>query len=165
MSNSADRQRLLADVLAEAEQAGFRERLLDETLCLARQRLRIRCLLRTSAALAAVGVLGLAAWRLAAPHPSAARPQAAGFESVHTMPMPAGAVVRTRPLAAGCFTTTIAYTDAVHTTPTSGRFGSIDDAELLALLGPQPAALVRSGPRSERLFLVGAGDEDSLPLN
>ena len=165
MKHASDRERLLAEVLAEAEPTGFREALLGETLRLVGRRRRVRHLQRTGAALVVLGLLGTFAWRSVRPgHAVVARPMAS-FTDVRTAPLPAAAIVRTQPLAGDLIVRSVASVAVVHTTPNSGHFRNINDEELLALVAPRPAALVRVGPHEEKLIFVNPGDQKDFPVN
>jgi hypothetical protein len=156
---------LLADVLAEAEPTGFREALLGETLRLAGSRRRTRRYRRASAALVVLGLLGTLAWQFLLPGHGRITPNAASYANVRTEPLPPGAIVRTQPFALDRIVMSVASVDVIHTTPNSGRFRKIDDDELLALVAPRPAALVRVGPNSAKLIFVNPEDQKVFPLN
>jgi len=86
-----------------------------------------------------------------------------GYELVRTQPLPAGMIVVTEPLSADHLVTSVAIAEMVQTS--SGNFRVINDDELLALVAPRPAALVRFGPHSKELFFVNPADETGFPVN
>jgi hypothetical protein len=47
----------------------------------------------------------------------------------------------------------------------SGNFRVNNDDELLTLVSPRPAALVRLGPHSEQLVFANPADEKGFPVN
>jgi len=69
MNNSPDNERLLADVLAEERDPGFREVLLGQTLHLVRRQQRFRKIRRAASAVAAITGLLILTWRFV-PSPS-----------------------------------------------------------------------------------------------
>ncbi|MGD0088089.1 MAG: hypothetical protein ABSC24_13280 [Verrucomicrobiota bacterium] len=168
MNHEADNGRLLNDVLAEAPPPGFRGALLDQTLGLVRRRRRWRLTRRVAGIFAVLGLLGILVWKKNVP------PQASllvtvpkmiepGYTLIRTEPLPAGEMVTTQPLATGRF---IASAATVKTIPTgSANYRVINDHELLALLTSHPAALIQTGPHSERLIFANPVDEKGFPLN
>jgi hypothetical protein len=167
MNHEPDNEQLLADVLAEAAPTDFREALLGETLRLARQRRRWRQTRRTAALLVALGLLAVLVRQNFLPHPLAPMPAAKAkvksYELVRTQPLSAGAIVVTRSLSADQLVASVATAEMIQTS--SGNFRVINDDELLALVAPRPAALVRLGPHSEQLFFVNPADEKGFPVN
>jgi hypothetical protein len=137
---------LLSEILSEGIPAGFEETLLAETLRCAQARRRRQKVLRAGAfaALLALG-LGLV-WRQTSRNSSRPRPVAV-YQVVHTTALPANQIVRTT------FGTQI-----VRTVATRHAFQIIDDQQLLALLGPRSAKLVRIGEHSERLIFTAPPD-------
>jgi hypothetical protein len=165
MNHPADNERLLADVLADDAAAGFRAALFGETLRLARRRRRLRQARRTMAAV--VAVVGLAALIWRSLPPQAPTPQAAGrgYVLVHTQPLPAAALVKTRPFSPDRLVASVATAGIVRTTAISGQIREIGDDDLLALAAPKPVALVRRGPHEAELVFVNQEDRDSLLRN
>ena len=153
------RARLLDDVLAETAPADFRTALLGETLRLARGRRRWRQARRTSAVLAVALLLGVAVWRNLPSRGSGAGPAVAACEIVHTQPLPADAIIRTRPLGVDQWVGSIASVGVVRTTAADGMLHLLSDEELLALAAPEPAALVRVGPHAQELIFVKPAEE------
>jgi hypothetical protein len=72
-------------------------------------------------------------------------------------------IVVTEPLSADHLVASVAIAEMIQTS--SGNFRVINDDELLALVAPRPAALVRLGPHSEQLFFVNPADEKGFPVN
>jgi hypothetical protein len=167
MNHEPDNEQLLADVLAEAAPADFREGLLGETLRLACRRRRWRQTRRTAALLVALGLLGVLVRQNFQPHPLApvtvTKVKVKSYELVRTQPLSAGAIVVTRPLSADRLVASVATTEKIQTG--SGNFRVINDDELLALVASRTAALVRLGPHSERLIFANPDDERGFPID
>ena len=165
MSRATDQRRLLADVLAEAEPTGFREALLGETLRLAGSRRRARRFRRASAALVVLGLLGTLVWQFMLPGRGIFTASVTSYAEVRTGPLPPDVIVGTQPFAPDRIVMSVASVDVVRTTPNSGGFRRLNDDELLALVAPRPAALVRVGPQSAKLVFVNPDDQKDFPLN
>jgi hypothetical protein len=165
MSRSTDQRRLLADVLAEAEPTGFRAALLGETLRLAGSRRRARRLRQATTALAVLGLFGTLAWRFLLPGHGFFTPTATSCAMVRTEPLPPEAIIRTQPFAADCIVVSVASVEVIHTTPNNGKLRNLNDDELLALVAPRPAALVRVGPQSAKLIFLNPEDQKDFPVN
>ena len=167
MNHEPDNGPLLDDVLAEAAPPDFRKALLDQTLCLARRRRRRRQTRRAAALFVALGLITVLVWQSSPRRPVAPMPminaKVKSYQSVRTQPLPAGAIVATRPFSAGRFVASAATVETVQTT--AGNFRALNDDDLLALIGPRPAALVRVGPHSEELVFVNPADEKGFPVN
>src|SRR3989442_13745721 len=97
MNNSPDNERLLADVLAEESDPGSRELLLGQTLHLVRRQRRIRKIRRATSALAVIAGLLLLAWRFLPSPSNGPLASAKPYTLVHTQPLQASAIVRTKP--------------------------------------------------------------------
>ncbi len=149
-----DRNRLLADVLAELDPPGFREELLGETLRLARRRRRVRLFGRAGAALAVAAMLGTLAWRVLLPDGSAAATSPSSFILVRTAHFPVSAIVATQAFSGVRIETSVLSFALVRTAPANHLLRTIDDDTLLSLVAPRPAALVRLGPDSARLIFA-----------
>ena len=156
---------MLADVMAEAEPTGFRERLLGETLRLAGRRRRMRQFRRLAGALTVLVVVALLAWRLGPPAGGTVGLAAATYVTVQTESLPTRAIIRTQPLDPSRLTASVASIDLVHTTANSGQVQTIGDDELLALAAPRPAALVRTGPHAAKLVFANTDEQEYVPLN
>jgi len=165
MSRATDQRRLLADVLAEAEPTGFREALLGETLRLAGSRRRARRLQRVTATLAVLGLVGTLVGRFLLPGHGFFTPTATSCATVRTEPLPPGAIVHTEPFAVDRIVVSVASVEVIHTAPNSGKLRNLNDDELLALVAPRPAALVRVGPQSEKLIFLNPEDQKDFPVN
>jgi hypothetical protein len=163
-----DANNFLTEVLAEAAPADFRDAMLGETLRLVRRRRRWRQSRQTAGLLVALGLCGILVWQANwLRKPTASAPAAKAVEQnyrlVRTQPLPASAIVATQPLAAGQL---VAPEEAVKIVQTrGGNYRLLNDAELLALLGPRPAVLIRTGPHSEELVFANPEDEKGFPLN
>src|SRR2546426_375977 len=165
MSDRADKERLLNDVLAEEGTDGFREALFDQTLVLARRRRGFRHAWRAASFIAVIAALGVLIWRNL-PHP-AKRPgePPARYEIVESRPLPPTALVATHPLSANDIVATVGMASVITTTADRGEFREISDDALLALAGPRPAALVRLGPHAAQLIVLDSQDEPEAPPN
>jgi hypothetical protein len=168
MNHPPDNKHLLDDVLSEAEPADFREALLCETLRLARRRRRWRNGRHAAVVLTLMALVAVLVWQNDSNHPAGptltAKEASKSYQLILTQPLPTDSIVTTRPLARDQFIASAATVVVVQTIP-GGGFRLINDDELLALLSPRPAALIRLGPNSERLILVNADDENGLPMN
>ena len=165
MNRPNDHERLLAEVMAGADAAGFREALLGETLRLARRRRRFR---RALQAVPLVAVFVGLALRMRRGLPPEGPPREAMQENyvvVQSQPLPAAALVMTRPLAIDHLVASFTNVQRVQTEQHNGQFREIDDDELLALARPEPAALVRLGPHTAQLIVLNSIDQAAPPPN
>jgi hypothetical protein len=153
MNRQTDRERLLADVLAEAEPARFRENLLGETLRLAGYRRRIRLARRAAAALAVLGLVAALAWRALVTGNTAITLQG-HYNLVRTAPLPGSAIISTHAFPGEHIMTSLGKVSVVRTTPDGQRPRAINDDTLLALVAPRPAVLVSLGPNSAELIFM-----------
>ena len=165
MNQPRDQERLLTDVLAEESAAGFREALLSETLGLVRRRRHVRQAWRAASALALIAGLGVVVWRILPPTAVAPGTASRGYEFVVSRPLPPAAVVVSQPFAADRVVASVRKAEVVRTSPSRGTVREINDGELLALLGPKPAALVRLAPHSAELVFINPADEEELFRN
>ncbi|MCL5097805.1 MAG: hypothetical protein M1608_09840 [Candidatus Omnitrophica bacterium] len=167
MNLRPENKRLLDDVLSEPMAEDFRRAMFEKTLRLVRRRRRWR---QTQSVAALLVVLGLVTLLIrqqdfTQPPVSPARaPVASSTESsyklVRTQPLPASAIVRTHPLPAARFLASSNAANVLHTT--TGSYHLINDDELLALVAPYPAALVRTGPHTEELVFANPKDQDNF---
>ena len=165
MNERTDNQELLAEVLAEASPADFREAMLAETLRLARRRRQFRRVRPIAGVLVLMGLLAVfVAQHFSKPSvgssPLAKKIARQSYELVRTQPLPAGAIVSTRSFSAAGFTASVANVTEIATV--SGGFRLINDDQLLALLADKPAALIRTGPHSEELVFANPEDQKKL---
>ena len=165
MSQAGDKERLLADVLADESAAGFREAMLSETLGLVRRRRRARQAWRAVWGLALLAGLGVLVWRALLPSAVAPGTGERSYAVVRSRPLPAQALVVTQPLASSRILGSVSTAQLVLTATSRGNVHEIDDGELLALLGPKPAALVRRSPHWAELVFVNPEDEEELVRN
>ena len=168
MNNRIDQDDLLAEVLAEASPTDFRAAMLAETLRLARRRRHFRQARRGLGVFLAIGLLGvfLANKLLTSPVVSpapAAKILNPAYNLVHTRPLPATMMVRTRIYPESEFVATVPTVVEVATV--SGGVRSINDDELLAMLAGKPAVLIRTGPHSEELVFASPDDRKLLQPN
>lgn len=168
MNDRSDQQRLLDDVLAEASPPDFRAALLGETLRRARRRRHWRQTRRAGGLLA---VAVLAAWfswpyqqaKVSVPPPLAKRSGPRSYQLVETRPLPPGAMVATGTfLPVNMISSMVA---ATQVTTSGGGFRFINDEQLLALVGPRPAVLIRTGPNSEELVFANPEDQKAFSLH
>src|SRR5437868_13438784 len=97
MNNSPDNERLLADVLAEESDPGFRELLLGQTLHLVRRQRRFRKIRRATSVVAVIAGLMLLVWRFLPSPSNGPTASAKPYTLVHTQPLPTSAIVETTP--------------------------------------------------------------------
>jgi hypothetical protein len=160
MTERSDQKQLLDDVLAESSPADFRATLLGEVLRQARRRRRWR---QSRSAVGVLGILFLVFWltlhnrteKLSAESPVRKILVTANYQLVDTQPFPAGAIVATANFASA--TTISSSAAAVQIATSSSGFRYLDDAELLQLVGPGAAILIRTGPHSEELVFADSG--------
>ena len=165
MNRQNDNERLLADVLAGGDAAGFREALLSETLRLARRRRHFRRARQAAAVVAMLAGIALLAWHSLPPQVKSPEARRQNYAVVHSQPLPAAALVMTRPLANDRLVASFTNVQRVQTAPRGGQFREIDDDELLALAEPKPAALVRLGPHTAELIVLNSTDQEAPPPN
>jgi hypothetical protein len=152
MNNQSDNERLFADALADASPADFRDRLLGETLRLARRRRHVRQGCRAGIALGIVSAFALWLWPRTTPHPQIATPAPTNYRLIETQPLPASAIVITQPFTSPIVVSTAA-TSVITTAEVRNGLHILTDDELLSL-APGPAILVRLGPHSAELILA-----------
>src|ERR1017187_8326351 len=105
MNERADNQELLAEVLAEASPADFREAMLAETLRLARRRRQFHRVRPAAGFLVLMGLLVVFVAQYFSKPPVGSSPLAKqivrqSYELVRTQPLPASAIVITRSFSA-----------------------------------------------------------------
>ena len=167
MNNRTDQESLLTEVLAEASPAEFRAAMLAETLRLARRRRQFRQARQVVVVVAVMSLLAVfVAQQFSKPTvvslPLAEKIGQRSYTLIHTQPMPASALIRTRSFFAAGLAATIPSVMEVVTV--SGGFRLINDDELLALLADQPAVLIRTGPNSEELVFANPEDQKRVRL-
>ena len=168
MNCKPDNERLLTDVLFEATPADFRDAMFGETLRLVRRRRHWRQTRRAAVSLVALGVCGIYIWQKNMPPQPVAPPPVAvavekNYQLVQTRPLPAAAIVVTKPLAFGQVVTSAESVSIVQTS--NGNYHVIDDERLLALVGRRPAILIRTGPHSEELVFANPEDQKGFSLD
>lgn len=162
MNREADKERLLQDVLVESAPSDFRGVMLGETLRLARGRRRSRQLRRICGGLLLLAMIAGLFLRHSSKPPQVARqpllpPAAQSFTLIATMPLPPAAIVLTKPLTTPREWATLENVRMVETT--GGNFRFISDDQLMAMLGPAPVVLIRTGPHSQELVFANAPRE------
>ena len=162
MNNSRDNERLLADVLAEESDPGFRQLLLGQTLHLVRRQRRLRKIRRVTAGVAVIAGLLLLAWRfLPSPSNGPAAPTKP-YTLVHTQPLPASAIVETTPLPSSNLITSVGSVEIIATSAFAHNFRELNDDQLLDFVTPAPALLVRRGPHTAELVFVNPEDREAF---
>lgn len=157
MNRDPDNEQLLRDILAESAPADFRAAMLGETLRLARGRRRSRQWTRAGI-LALTVLVAVLFWKLSSRPPkiaqqSAPRAVPRSYTLIPTMPLPATAIITTQSSPPQPF----AISEPVHVIETTaGNFQFINDNELLAMLNPGAAILVRTGPQSQELVFANS---------
>jgi hypothetical protein len=157
MKPEADHEQLLNDVLAEAAPADFREAMLGKAVRLARGRRHSRQARRVGVLVVAV-LLAALVWQHSSRQPQLAQqpsPRTADkiYTLIHNEPLLASAIVTTRILVGQEFASS-AKVGIIETS--AGNFRFINDEELLALVSPRPALLIRTGPHSEELVFANS---------
>src|SRR6266581_9470238 len=99
MNRQNDNERLLADVLTGEDGAGFRDALFSETLRLARRRRHFRQARRAAPVVAGIVGLCLLVWHSLPRQVKLPEARQQNYAVVHSQPLPAAALVMTRPLA------------------------------------------------------------------
>jgi len=168
MNHRTGYEQMLADALAEAVPADYRDAMLSETLRLVRRRRRWRQTRRGAGLLAALALCAIFIWQKnlsrqpVAPAPTALA-VAENYQLIQTRALPASMTATTQPLTTGQLIAPAASIGMVQTS--SGGYRVLDDTELLALVASHPAVLVRTGPHSEELVFANPEDAGGFPLN
>ena len=168
MNHKTGYEQLLADALAEAAPADFRDAMLGGTLRVVRRRRGWRQTRPASGLLVALALCGIVIWQTnlsrqpVTPAPVAVA-VAKNYQLIRTGPLPASAIVATHPLAAGQLIAPVASIGRIQTS--SGNYHMLNDTELLALVASHPAVLIRTGPQSEELVFANPEDAKGFPLN
>ena len=167
MNDRSDHKKLLDDVLAESSPPDFRAALLGETLRLARSRRRRRQARRSAGVLAALLFAVWFAWqnrpmqRTVAVRPAAPTWAAKSYTLVETQPFSAKAILTTKDFVGAKLIASTTRVEAITTR--GGGFRFINDAQLLALAGPRPAMLIRTGPNAEELVFADSAAPPAPP--
>jgi len=165
MTRRTDNERLLADVIAGESDVAFHEALLGETLRLARRRRRFRQAQRGAAVVAVLVGLAALVWQYFPPRVVSPSMDKGSYAIIRTQPLPAAAIVTTQPLVADLLVASVTTVNVVETLPDSGLFREIGDDELLAMVAPKVAALVRLGPHTAELVVLDPSGQDASPPN
>ncbi len=164
MNENLDPHSLLDDVLREAAPGDFRQNLLRRTLSEVRSRKHARGRARNLTLMAIALGLGVALWRLAPPPTRPANLHSATPEVIRSHPLRPGMIVETRPGTAGIIESAAGGVAIVETAPRAEVVREIDDAELLALTGDRPAALVRRSSQQVELVFLNPSDREGIPV-
>ena len=165
MNRRTDNERLLADVIAGESDAGFHEALLDETLRLVRRRRRFRQARRAAIAVVLLAGLATMVWQRLPTHVVAPGAKKGSYAIIRTQPLPRSALVATRRFPADQLVASIAMKHIVETSTARRLYRDVDDDELLAMLAPKVAALVRLGPNREELIVLDQAGQETPPQN
>jgi len=165
MSRRTDNERLLADVIAGESDAAFHEALLGETLRLACRRRRFRQARQAAAVVAVLVGLATLVWQGLLPRLATPAQSKGSYAIIRTVPLPATAIVTTRPLPADLLVASATTANVIETLPDSGLFREIGDDELLTMVAPKVAALVRYGPHTAQLVVLEPAGPDTSPPN
>lgn len=169
MNKKTNNEELLDDVLGEAAPAGFREGLLDTTLQHVRRRRRFRYARNAAGVFVALALLvALVFPKHAVKQPIAVvplkeKPVEKSYTLISTQPLPAGEMVTTPSRPAVQFISSRTTIEVVQST--RGNYRLINDQELLALVAAHHAALVRTGPNSEKLIFANPQDAKAFLAN
>jgi hypothetical protein len=155
MNRPTDNERLFADALAEASPADFRNRLLGDTLRLARRRQHVRHARHTAIALGIVTALTLWLWPRPTVRHQSNGTATASYHLIETQPLPPAAIVTTQPFTSSIVASTPTLS-VITTAKAHDNLHLLTDDELLSL-APAPAILVRLGPHSAELILADQG--------
>jgi len=161
MNERPEQQKLLDDLLDESLPADFRAALLEQTLRLARRRRRWR---QSRMAGAVLCVLLATVWlagrewtmKVSPVQPLAKGPGPQGWRLVETRSLPATREVTTKDFAGATVISSQATVGQIASS--SEGVHLIDDAQLLAWVGQEPAILIRTGPNSEELVFAETVD-------
>ncbi len=160
-----DRERLLADVLAEDTSGYSRESLLEKTLLFAKRRRQARVLRRGAGILAILGLISVFIWKNPRTEPAPVAIKPPSFVLIRTQPLPTNAIIRTQQLNANMLVASYPSAKTVHTDVDGGGLRLLNDRELLALVDSQPAVLVRRGPGAAELIFANPADQNGFPVN
>ena len=160
MNRTPDTDQLLRDVLSEGEPPGSMESMLAETLRLVRRRRVFRRARNISACLALVAICAFLTFRNVTKYHHGPAWTEESFAEIRTHPLDAGSIIRTRPLYESRVISSV-YSVAIIRTSRE-KFRVINDHELLALVSPRPAILIRLGAASEQLKFVGPEDGKTI---
>lgn len=164
MTPQPEDENLLNEVLAEGESGNSDDVLLSDLLSHARRRRRRRTVARVGGALVAtVIVLFSVRLRHVAPAVLLKSPPVS-VQIVSTQPLSDRDIVQTSAFSADRIVASRAIAATV-TTKSGVGFTVIDDAQLLALIAPREAALVRVKPGVAQLIFVNPQDEYGFPVN
>jgi hypothetical protein len=166
MKQKPENEELLNDVFSQASCEELRDAMFGETLRLVRRRRRWRQA-RNGTVLAVLVSFAALIWQVSSrrptPPPLTAVQGARAYALVRSQPLPVAALVETVPLPAGFAVASAGRIEIVRTA--ANNYRPIDDEQLLALLAPRAAALIREGPDSEKLIFVNPADQDGIPAN
>jgi hypothetical protein len=163
MNSDPERNELLDDVLAEGVQGDAGATLLEQTLAHVRRRRVFRKVLASSGALALAGLAALFLLKPRQPMRVVTRPVAASYALVHSAPLSREKIVETRRLASDALVVTKANCTAV--VGTHDGVHAMGDSELLELISPRPAILIKGQSNSEELVFLNPSDRNGFSTN
>src|SRR5438105_4064364 len=141
MNERRETERLLNDVLDGA--AEWRGELLAQTLRQVRRRTRVRRARSALATVALLAIISVAVWRSRPPSSPSARMTKPDLIVIHSRPLEASMIVRTRPDSVNVVASSESTFTLVETGARKSLLREIDDEELLALFAGKAVALVR----------------------
>jgi hypothetical protein len=165
MTRQTDNERLLADVMADESDTAFHEALLGKTLRLARRRRRFRQTRRAGMAFAVLIGLAVLVWQCFPPPVVSPASNRGKYAIIRTVPLPATSIVTTRSLPADRLIASVTTANTIETLPDARLFREISDDELLAMIAPKVAALVRLGPHKAELVVLEPAAQETSPPN
>jgi hypothetical protein len=163
MNSDPERNELLDDVLAEGVQGDAGATLLEQTLAHVRRRRAFRKALASSGALMLAGLAALCLMKFRQPMRVVTRPVAASYVLVHSTPLARERIVETRRLASDALVVTRSNCTAI--VGTRDGVHAMGDSELLELISPRPAILVKAEPNSEELVFLNPSDRNGFSTN
>jgi hypothetical protein len=163
MNDKLQAGQLLNDLLRDGEPPGFREALFEQTLEWAHRRKARRRMRRTAGTLisvcALIGLLLLLRFEPAVP-PEAVVGSRPMPLIIHSRPLSPEMIVRTDLSSVERVNSSAHALTIIRSADARQLVQFITDDELLALLGPAPAVLVRVGPRESALVFAEPADEE-----
>ena len=161
MNRRPEKERLLADILAEQSEAEFREALLSQALRRVRRRRRFVQARRSAAGIALLVCLALLGWRFL---PSSRAPVSVSsirhYTLVQTIPLSPEEVVTSRPVSATVLVSSSPAATVVITSANRPEVPEITDTQLLELVAPSVAALIRPAGQNAELIFANPADRD-----
>jgi hypothetical protein len=163
MKSDPNHEPLLHDVFADAPTGTAEFGLLAPMLRHARRRRALRQARRGAVAVAALAAVAFGVRFSGRPSRSLPMGSPPPYALVRTEPLTSTAIVATVPLAPDFLVSTAGETRMVRST--SLGYSQLSDEELLTLVTPRPAVLVRASSGYERLVFVNPSDAEGFPAD